>query len=193
MTESPTRPDTSLDVGGLVTGIIAVAVGAAVIPYGAGMPDIREGIPGPGLFPMMIGGLAILFGLLLIASTVISARRRRALAEEVEAVTGEVPAVADASAPEDSGALVETGIGAVGARRWINGAVVFAAIVFYIVAAEPLGFPLTMFVVTAAIMLTLRAKVWVALVTGAGAAVGLWALFELGLLVQLPDGPIAGF
>ena len=59
----------------LLIGVLSVLAGAVVIPYGASMPYIREGIPGPGLFPMMIGGLLILFGVLLPLSTWIGARR----------------------------------------------------------------------------------------------------------------------
>ena len=83
----------------LLIGVLSVLAGAVVIPYGASMPYIREGIPGPGLFPMMIGGLLILFGVLLPLSTWIGARRegrRRHRAGAGGGAVGTVPAPAGA-------------------------------------------------------------------------------------------------
>lgn len=194
----------------LVIGGAAVLLGAGVIPYGASMPYIREGIPGPGLFPMMIGGFLILFGALVIITSLRTARRTPA-PPAPSAEAGSVPAaaadgadsVAARPAPEEavssgaavpeSGAVLDTDIGSDGPRRWINGAVLMGGIVFFVLAAEPLGFPLTMAILVFAIVFSLRARWWVALLTGVLSSVGLWAMFELGLMVQLPDGIIPGF
>ena len=221
--------------GNLVIGVASIAVGAAVIPYGAGMPYIREGIPGPGLFPMMIGGLLIIFGVLIMVTSLLSVRRDRIHGEQMaaaeaesgsavagngsaeaetppadagagaatsatttsettEAATG-VPADAD-DLPEDemaTQAVMDTDIGSHGIRRWINGAILMGGIVFYVLFAEILGFPLTMAILVTSIVWSLRAKWWVAVLTGVLTALGLWAMFEQGLLVQLPDGPFRGF
>ena len=196
--------------GNLVIGAASVAVGAVVIPYGASMPYIREGIPGPGLFPMMIGGLLILFGVLLVLTSVLAARRERRHRAELAAVAAgagspedDSLSLASASVPESDGdvpvseletvAVLDTDIGSDGARRWINGAVLMGGIVFYVLFAEILGFPLTMAILVTAIVWSLRAKWWLALTTGVLASLGLWSMFELALMVQLPDGFIQGF
>lgn len=178
----------------LVIGGTSVLLGAGVIPYGASMPYIREGIPGPGLFPMMIGGFLVLFGALVIITSLHAARRRRA-APSAEAGPVAVAAAdeADSAAAPEAGAVMDTDIGSDGPRRWINGAVLMGGIVFFVLAAEPLGFPLTMAILVFAIVFSLRARWWVAALTAVLSSVGLWAMFEQGLMVQLPDGIIQGF
>lgn len=210
MTTADTTSTTRAGRSNLVIGVASVAVGAVVIPYGASMPYIREGIPGPGLFPMMIGGLLILFGVLLVLTNVLAARRERRHRAELAAVAAGAGSAEDgplslasASVPDSGGdvpaseleavAVLDTDIGSDGARRWINGAVLMGAIVFYVLFAEILGFPLTMAILVSAIVGSLRAKWWVAVTTGVLASLGLWAMFELALMVQLPDGIIQGF
>ena len=210
MTAGDTMSATGATRGNLVISAASVAVGAVVIPYGASMPYIREGIPGPGLFPMMIGGLLILFGALLALTSVLAARRERRHRAELAAVAAgagspedDSLSLASASVPESDGdvpvseletvAVLDTDIGSDGARRWINGAVLMGGIVFYVLFAEILGFPLTMAILVTAIVWSLRAKWWLALTTGVLASLGLWSMFELALMVQLPDGFIQGF
>src|SRR5699024_4274550 len=194
--------------GNVVIGVVSIAVGAVVIPYAAGMPYVRERVPGPGLFPMMIGALLILFGALLILTSVLAARRERRHAGRIAEATAAagtsaaadtsgaaVPSDAD-DAPDDaleSEAVMDTDIGSDGARRWINGAVLMGSIVFYVLFAEVLGFPITMAIVVFAIVFSLRARWWVAAVTAVLTSLALWAMFEQGLMVQLPDGLIQGF
>lgn len=182
--EDARRPVNRTD---LVTGVLSVAVGVVVIPHGAGMPDIREGIPGPGLFPMMIGGFLVVLGATLILTTLL---RRRG--PEVPDEPAQPPSAAG-DAPADGAELVSTDAGAEGPRRWVNGAVVLAAVLFYAVAASTLGFLITMTVVVAAILLVLRTRWWVAVLTGVVTSLALWGLFEQALLVQLPDGLLKGF
>lgn len=204
MTATETPGPTAAVRGNLVIAAASVVAGAVVIPYGASMPYIREGIPGPGLFPMMIGGLLILFGVLLVLTSVLAARRERRHRAELAAVAaGGTTGSASASVPETDGdvpateletvAVLDTDIGSDGARRWINGAVLMGGIVFYVLFAEILGFPLTMAILVTAIVWSLRATWWVALTTGVLASLGLWAMFELALMVQLPDGINQGF
>lgn len=226
------RPTDGRAAGGLrqdlVIGAGAVLTGAIVIPYGASMPYIREGVPGPGLFPMMIGGLLILFGVLLVVSGRLARRRERRRLGPL--ATGAPPGdegqagaaaptgssgTASEGSPEDALSstaasvpdaaedvptadvatvgVMDTDIGSDGARRWINGAVLMGGIIVYVLLAEVLGFPLTMALLVTAIVWSLRAKWWVALTTGVLTSVGLWAMFELALMVQLPDGIIRGF
>ena len=194
----------------LLIGGLAVLAGAIVIPYGASMPYIREGIPGPGLFPMMIGGLLILFGLLLPMTTWIGARRTRgslagtdggsAAATGTEAdpfaLSGAAVPSTDEDVPEEgleAVGVMDTDVGSDGARRWINGAILMGGIVAYVLLAPVLGFPITMALLVLAIARSLRASWLTAVLTGVLASLGLWGLFEQVLLVQLPDGLIRGF
>lgn len=194
----------------LLIGGLAVLAGAIVIPYGASMPYIREGIPGPGLFPMMIGGLLILFGLLLPMTTWIGARRTRgslagtdggsAAATGTEADPFALSGAAVPSTDEDVAeegletvGVMDTDVGSDGARRWINGAILMGGIVAYVLLAPVLGFPITMALLVLAIVRSLRASWLTAVLTGVLASLGLWGLFEQVLLVQLPDGLIRGF
>ncbi|MGP5625338.1 tripartite tricarboxylate transporter TctB family protein [Brachybacterium alimentarium] len=216
MTATETPGPTAAVRGNLVIAAASVVAGAVVIPYGASMPYIREGIPGPGLFPMMIGGLLVLFGVLLALTSMLGARRARRDHAELAAATAAAGAGTASAAPEedplsmasasvpDSGgdtpedeletvAVMDTDIGSDGARRWINGAILMGGIVFYVLFAQILGFPLSMALLVTAIVWSLRAKWWVAVTTGVLASLGLWAMFELGLMVQLPDGFIQGF
>ena len=216
MTSTETPGPAGAVRGNLVIAAASVVAGAVVIPYGASMPYIREGIPGPGLFPMMIGGLLVLFGVLLALTSMLGARRARRDHAELAAATAaagvgtasaapeEDPlSMASASVPDSVGdtpedeletvAVMDTDIGSDGARRWINGAILMGGIVFYVLFAQILGFPLTMAILVTAIVWSLRAKWWVAVTTGVLASLGLWAMFELGLMVQLPDGFIQGF
>ncbi|MEN0072135.1 MAG: tripartite tricarboxylate transporter TctB family protein [Propionicimonas sp.] len=187
----------------LLIGALSVLLAAIVIPYGASMPYIREGIPGPGLFPMMIGALLVLFGVLLPLTSWLGARGERRHRSETGAPASEPsgaapPAVADsaehvpAEAVETSGVL-DTDVGSDGARRWINGAILMGVIVGYVLLAPVLGFPITMTLLVTAIVRSLRAGWVTAVITGVLAALGLWGLFEQVLLVQLPDGLIRGF
>ena len=54
--------------------------------------------------------------------------------------------------------------------------------------AEPLGFIITMFLVSLVIMLLLKAKPVSAIVTSLVLSFGMWLIFERGLQVQLPNG-----
>src|SRR5690625_7264257 len=77
--------------GNLVIGIASIVAGAVVIPYGASMTYVREGIPGPGLFPMIIGGMLIILGALVILMALILARR--------DGIYGQQLAAAEAKSP----------------------------------------------------------------------------------------------
>lgn len=197
----------------LLIGVLSVLAGAVVIPYGASMPYIREGIPGPGLFPMMIGGLLVLFGVLLPLSTWIGARRegrRRHRAgagggaaapgdgdgSEAFALPGAAVQDADGDTPVEAlktAGVMDTDVGSDGPRRWINGAILLGGILAYVLLAPVLGFPITMALLVIAIVRSPRASWLAAVLTGVLASLGLWGLFEQVLLVQLPDGLIRGF
>lgn len=180
MTEPTTTP-VYRDLGGLITGLASVAIGIGVISYAAGMPEIRPGIPGPGLFPTMIGGFMVLFGAPL---AFFSWWRAKQLVDEDEVV---LPADDEPSTAKTVGKT--EGALATGPRSAaINALSFIVAIAFYIVAAETVGFVLTMSIITIGLMLVLRVKPWRAVVIGVLTSLSLWALFEKLLLVQLPNG-----
>lgn len=191
--ETAATPESLL--GNLVVGLAAAIGGIAVIVYALQMPVIGPGRPGPGLFPGMIGGLAALFGILLVTISLIKRRR---------GVDASTPEMAPAAAPsphtanddgldrlgteDEDGAVVDLELGATRKSRWINALVVLGSIVFYVAAAETLGFLITMFVILLTIMLTLGSRKIPAVAIAAGTTAALYAIFELFLLVQLPDG-----
>src|SRR5690625_7575725 len=55
------------------------------------MPYVREGIPGPGLFPMIIGGMLIILGALVILTALMSARRDRIHGQQLAAAEAQAP------------------------------------------------------------------------------------------------------
>lgn len=184
-------------VGDVVLGALSVVGGLAVVIYATGMPTVG-GLPGPGLFPMIIGWFFVVLGAVLVLQTVVAARRGGAAPEAGGAAPQETEerATADHGTDEEAVATVQgPGSGSTAAPastaqggHWSSAAVVLGGIVFYVLAAELLGFPITMFLVLAAIMLVLRSRVVAAVLTAAGITAGLYAVFELLLLVQLPDG-----
>lgn len=178
----------------LVVGLGAVVGGIAVIVYSLPMPTIGPGRPGPGLFPGLVGGLAVLFGVLLVTTSLIKRRRGTATsaAEEV-AVTPSPEEATDAHletpiAEDGEGPVIDLELGATRKSRWINALVVLGSIAFYVVVVETLGFLISMFVVLLMIMLTLGSKKVPAVLIAAGTTAVLYSIFELVLLVQLPDG-----
>lgn len=188
------HPRAAVDRSDLISGALSVAVGLAVVPYALTMPEIRPGIPGPGLFPMMIGALFVLFGTALVVKALVVARRSGVPGGadgtpvgSPDTTTGTRPEEDD-PLPVDAAGVVDASLATSTRSRWVNAAVVLGGIGFYIVAAELLGFIVTMFVLMLVIMLVLRSKVLPAVLTAAGVTALLYAVFELGLLVQLPDG-----
>lgn len=54
-------------VGDLILGVVVVVLGGAVLVGTRTFPEMPGGMPGPALFPRILAGLLILFGVLLIA------------------------------------------------------------------------------------------------------------------------------
>ena len=186
-----------LAVGDVVLGALSVVGGVAVVIYAQSMPTVG-GLPGPGLFPMIIGWFLVVLGATLAVKAVIAGRRGVAIwdaasrvpggtAEQAQGDRGTDEGIAPVgNASETSSTVVPVSTAQGG--HWSGAAVVLGGIVFYVLAAELLGFPITMFLVLAAVMLVLRSRVVAALLTAAGVTAALYAVFELLLLVQLPDG-----
>lgn len=160
-------------------GLVAAAGGGGSIAYALTMPTLSDGGPGPGLFPGIIGGALVLFGLLLVGKSLLRPSVADAVetANELPPETGSLARIAD----------VETA-SLTASRALINGAVIVGSIVFYVFAADFLGFLITMFIVVLVNMLVLRAKVLTSLVSSLALSTVMWLVFEKALLVQLPDG-----
>jgi putative tricarboxylic transport membrane protein len=166
MTEEPARGQTGASVGpgwrhDLGAGLLAAALGAAVVIHVRTFPELPDGAPGPALFPGIVGGLLVLFGLVLAV--------RAALARGREAATGGVPTTP---------------------RGRLHAIAVLGFVVAYLLLAEVLGFPLTMAVLLFLLMWLLGTRVWVAAVAAVVTTGVIVLLFQELLLVPLPTGPL---
>ncbi|MBM9433649.1 tripartite tricarboxylate transporter TctB family protein [Flaviflexus equikiangi] len=171
-------------VSDLVLAIIAIVGGIAVIIYASGMKTLSTGQMGPGLFPSLIGWLFVVFGGILLVQS-LRGRMDDAATEDVATIhEAETETALVDESEGGSYAIVDESPG----RLVVNGLVVVLGIVFYILLADTLGFSISLFAVLSAIMLTLREKVWRALVFSAVITAVIFFVFEKGLLVQLPNG-----
>lgn len=163
-------------------GLLSVLLGIATMVYSLTLPSLGAGRPGPGLFPGIVGAALVLFGLTLAAQAVLQGRKAKRTGPSLG-----TPAT-DASAALAATEQVSDEEEITPRRAVINVAAVLLAIVGFILLAEPLGFLLTMFLLSSVIMVLLKSKPVTALVTSAVLSVLMWGVFEKLLLVQLPDG-----
>jgi len=150
-----------------VIGVFLIVFALAEIAYTQTFPALYGQQFGPDLFPSVIGAGLLICGLLLVVSGI--ANRR--------------------SVP-----LVDWGEWAGNRDAWINVIAVLGALIFYILASEPLGF----IPVSLIILLTLLIRFGVGLLTAIAVAVVttliIHEIFAGLLLVPLPWGllqPIA--
>ncbi|MHA6621571.1 tripartite tricarboxylate transporter TctB family protein [Pseudonocardia sp. DLS-67] len=143
----------------LVGGLLAAALGAAVVLHVRTFPDLPDGQPGPALFPGIVGGLLVLFGLLLVVRAVLA--RGTPAADPDAGVTG---------------------------RGWLRALAVLGLVVWYLLLAETLGFVLTMGVLLFLLMWLLGARLLVAVLAAAVTTGFIFLVFEELLLVPLPEG-----
>lgn len=111
----------------LITGLLIIMLATAMIAYTGTFPPFPGQKYGPSLFPRILGAGLILCGVLLML------RGRRALAQG-EALFGMDPVFRAPKAAIAAGAIL-------------------AAILFYILASETLGFVITAFIVMLALLL----------------------------------------
>jgi putative tricarboxylic transport membrane protein len=140
-----------------VIGALLLALMAAVFAATAGFPRIPGQPYGPDLFPRMIGGGLGIAGVLMILRGVLS-RPRLPFA---------TPAPWARSA-RSAGAV----------------ALALAGIVFYILAADSLGFVINAFALLLALMLYLRVRIVTAVL--AAAATTLVVEYAFGSLMRIP-------
>jgi len=140
-------------------GAGAVVAGAVIFGATLRFPRLEDGAPGPALFPQILAGLMVVFGALL------AFRPERAPAPPAEASAG-------------------------GDRRRaaVNVALVFGAIVAFMVVAPVAGFLLTTTGILFILMWRLGAAPWRAALAAAGLTLFVYVVFGKVLRVPLPLG-----
>lgn len=145
----------------LVGGLLAAVLGAAVVLHVQTFPELPDGQPGPALFPGLVGGLLVLFGLVLVVRAVL--------------------ARGEPAADPDAGVTVQGRLRALA---------VLGLVIGYLLLAETLGFAVTMGVLLFLLMLLLGARPLVAVLAAVVTTGFIFVVFEELLLVPLPQGPL---
>ncbi|MEQ8967500.1 MAG: tripartite tricarboxylate transporter TctB family protein [Azospirillaceae bacterium] len=148
-----------------LSGLAAILFGAFLIYWSRGFETVAHIAYGPGFFPMLIG--AILIG----AGTILASRRLVGWWRTGEAPRG-VTLGEWARSPRAIGAFV----------------LFLAAIVFYILAVEWLGFLLTMPIILAVLIWWLDRRPGRAIATAVVATLALQTFFQGVMTVPLPWG-----
>jgi putative tricarboxylic transport membrane protein len=139
-------------------GVAVILLGIIVIIHVRSYPDMGDGMPGPSLFPTLLGALLIIAGAVQIPAGI---KSRAPLATR----------------------LPEFNIKGIG-----NISLTILSVVFYICASETLGFILTSFCVMLVMMLALKAKPRTSVLVAGGATICIYVIFSRMLLVPLPAG-----
>lgn len=145
----------------LLVGTAAAAAGAAVLLAARTFPTLEDGIPGPGLFPQVVGALLIATG------AVLAAQGWRASSWQGLGRLRAAP-----TARRAAGALVVVGAG-----------LVYAGLLPY------LGFRISAAVATWVVMVRMGLSPWRALPAAAALTVLVYAAYTR-LKVPLPPGPL---
>ncbi|MDR1049101.1 MAG: tripartite tricarboxylate transporter TctB family protein [Synergistaceae bacterium] len=141
-----------------VIGVAAIVFGLVVVVHVQSYPDMGDGMPGPSLFPTVLGVL------LMIAGAVQIPRGIKSRAPFVKRL------------PDFT------------ARGVVNIAVTVLGVLFYIYASDFLGFLLTSFLAMFVPMLTLKGKFVLSALAASGATLCIYLIFCKMLLVPLPTG-----
>ena len=139
-------------------GVGVIIFGLVVVVHVQSYPNMGDNMPGPSLFPTVLGVL------LMIAGAVQIPRGIKSRAPLVEIL------------PEFT------------ARGVCNIAAVVIGVIFYIYASDTLGFLLTSFCTMFALMLVMQGKPLPSALVSAGAALCIYLIFNKMLLVPLPRG-----
>ncbi len=150
----------------LFAGLLFLALSALVAVASWNLPNPSEQPLGPSAFPL------ILSSLLALCAALLAANGARA--------TDRGPLLARADWARSGGAVLRL-------------LLVPAAVLFYVYAAEPLGFLVTATLILAVLFLAGGVKPLHAAALSLAAAVAIHSLFYLGLGVQLPWGPLEPF
>ncbi len=151
----------------LLLGLAVVAIGVVTILDGMSQPPSTSASGlGAGQFPMIVGGLTTVLGMLLVVQIL------RGRLGHPDAAEGDV----------DTSRL-----------RWWQLALATAALVLFALTVDVLGYPIAAAITFVAVAFATGAKRW--LVTVAIAVVislGVFYLFTLLLRIQLPAGILTG-
>lgn len=168
-------------------------------------PELPGGQPGPALFPGIVGGLLVMFGLVLAARAALTrgprqpvpppamARPRAAAPAAAAPHTAGPDSGPDNAGPDASGGIAPPAVPP--ARRAfrlppaVRATAVLAAVAGYLLVADLAGFIPTMVVLLWLLMMVLGARVLPALGAAVAATVVVFYLFRTVLLVPLPQGP----
>lgn len=145
----------------LVGGLLAAVLGAAVVLHVQTFPELPDDQPGPALFPGLVGGLLVLFGLVLVVRAVLARSEPAADPDVGNTAQGRLRALA-----------------------------VLGLVVGYLLLAETLGFAVTMGVLLFLLMWLLGARPLVAVLAAVATTGFIFVVFEELLLVPLPQGPL---
>lgn len=149
-------------LGEAVGALACIALGVSVLLYVRGFPELPGGYPGPALFPGIIAGLFVVFGLVLVVQVI------RGMS-----VPGET---AGEPAPRRT--------------AMTSAAAAILAVPAYLILAEFVGFTTAMGTVTTVLMLKLGVRPIVAFPIGAAVALVIMYVFAGFLLVPLPRNPL---
>jgi putative tricarboxylic transport membrane protein len=139
-------------------GVAAIIFGLIVVVHVQSYPDMGDGMPGPSLFPTVLGILIMVAGAVQIPRGI---KSRAPLAARLPAFTS---------------------------RGTVNIAMAALGVLFYIYASDSLGFLLTSFCVMFVLMLVLKGKFVLSALVAAGATLCVYVIFGKMLLVPLPAG-----
>jgi putative tricarboxylic transport membrane protein len=159
--------------GDLAVAVVCLAVGAAAIREAQSYPDPANGYPGPGLFPVFVGAVLALCGVLLLLRVllVIGRTRARGMAPELSADRTERPT----------------------RRALVDALAVLLAVPAYVLLAGIVGFFLAVALVAAGLMVVLGARVLrLAVPVALGVAAFVWYVFGELLSVPLPTAIWSG-
>ena len=172
--------------GDLISGVVAIAFGTAILLYIRGFPELPDGAPGPALFPGILGGLFVLFGSILVVRWF---RHRDGSPESTAAKEKPETAIPNGgmvAAADDHDPLAGPSIAA--STAWLNALSVLGSVVFYLLFSEILGFGLTMSLLLFGLAWRLGARPVVAAISAVVTTGLLYLVFERILFVPLPLG-----
>ena len=148
-------------VNDAVIGIFVILIGIVVFFHVQSFPAQEGGHPGPALFPSVLAVLMIVAGCVIIPGGL---KSRAPIAQRLEGLD---------------------------AKGITNIVMVLAAIVFYILVSETIGFLLTSVIVMTGLMFVLKANIKMAVPVAIITTLCIYGIFNKLLMVPLPRGLIA--
>lgn len=148
----------------LVSAVVVTALGAAIVLSARNYPLWVGGLPGPGLFPGIVGAGILVLGLVYLCESVVRPHRLHAETEP----------------PPDRSALVRSGLSV-------------AVLVVGAFALVPIGYPIAAALCVAAVIRLAGGRWLVSVLTGILFALTTFLLVTTTLGIQLPTGVLRPF